>query len=93
MATSEDRVQITKRGAVTLPADLRKRYRLDAGDTLTVLDLGGVFVLSPKASVVSKVARQIQQMREEEGLSLEDLLEGLDEQRQRLYREKYGSST
>jgi AbrB family looped-hinge helix DNA binding protein len=91
MTISEDRVQIGKRGTVTLPAQLRKRYGLDAGDLLTILDLGGVFVLSPEVSVVSKIAREIERLREEEGLSVEELLEGLDEQRQRLYQERYGS--
>lgn len=93
MAVSEDRVQIGKRGTVTLPVELRRRYGLDAGDMLTVLDLGGVFVLSPEVPVVSKIAREIEQLREEAGLSLEDLLKGLDEQRRRLYQERYGSKT
>lgn len=88
----DERVQIGKRGTLTLPAGLRKQYGLDAGDLLTVIDMGGVFVLSPEVSVVSKIAREIEQMREEAGLSPDDLLAGLDEQRQRFYREKYGSS-
>jgi bifunctional DNA-binding transcriptional regulator/antitoxin component of YhaV-PrlF toxin-antitoxin module len=88
MSVSEDRVQIGKRGTVTLPVQLRKRYGLDAGDLLTVLDLGGVFVLAPEVSVVSKIAREIEQLREEAGLSLEEFLQGLDEQRRRLYQER-----
>ncbi len=32
MAVTERRLQIGKRGTVTLPASLRKRYNLDAGD-------------------------------------------------------------
>lgn len=91
MPLSETRIHIGKRGTVTLPASLRKRYALEAGDQLTVVDLGGVFVLAPEVSVVSKIAREIEEMREEAGLSLENLLEGLDEQRKRLYRERYGS--
>lgn len=91
MPTSEERVQIGKRGTVTLPAGLRKRYGLGAGDLLTVIDLGGVFALSPEVSVVSKIAREIEEMREEAGLSLDALLAGLDEERRRLYQEKYGT--
>lgn len=92
MTITEDRVQIGKRGTITLPAAWRKRYGLDAGDLLTVLDLGGVFVLSPEVSVVSKIAREVEQLREAAGLSLEELLAGLDEQRRRLYQERYGST-
>lgn len=91
MPVSEERVQIGKRGTVTLPASLRKRYGLNAGDLLTVMDLGGVLVLCPEVSVVSKIAREIEKMSEEAGLTLEELLEGLDEQRQRFYQERYGS--
>lgn len=91
MPTSEDRVQIGKRGTVTLPAGLRKRYGLGAGDLLTVIDLDGILVLSPEVSVISKIASEIEQMREEAGLSLDELLAGLDEQRRRFYLEKYGS--
>lgn len=93
MTVSEDRVQIGKRGTLTLPSQLRKRYGLDAGDLLTVLDLGGVFVLSPEVSVVSKIAREIEKLREEEGLSVDEILDGLDEQRRRVYQERYGSPT
>lgn len=92
MPILDERVQIGKRGTLTLPAGLRKHYGLDAGDLLTVIDMGGVFVLSPEVSVVSKIAREIEQMREEAGVSADDLLAGLDEQRRRFYREKYGST-
>lgn len=91
MSRSESRIQIGKRGTVTLPAAWRKRYALEAGDALTALDLGGVFVFAPEASVVSKIAREIETMREEADLSVDDLLEGLDEQRKQLYLERYGS--
>lgn len=92
MGCWEDRVQIGKRGTVTLPVSLRRRYGLDAGDVLTIVDLGGVFVVSPQVSLVSKIAREIEQLRAEAGLSLEDLLQGLDDERRRLYRERYGPS-
>jgi len=93
MTVREGRVQVGKRGTFTLPAELRKRYSLSAGDMLTLLDLGGVFVLSPEVSVVSKIAREIKLLREEANISLEDLLQGLDDERRRLYQERYGSSS
>jgi AbrB family looped-hinge helix DNA binding protein len=89
MSVLEERVRVGKRGTVTLPARLRKRYGLADGDILTVLDLGGVFILSPEVSVVSKIAREIEQLRKEAGLSLEELLEGQGEERRRLYGERW----
>ncbi len=90
MAGAERRLQIGKRGTVTLPASLRKRYNLDAGDALTVVDLGGVFVLSPEVSVVSKIAQEVKLLRDSAGVTLDDLLEGLDEERRAFYAERYG---
>ncbi len=35
------RVQIAKRGVVTLPAEVRKERHLQEGQLMTLLDLGG----------------------------------------------------
>lgn len=86
-------VQIRQRGTLTLPAKLRAKYNLDEGDVLTLVDLGDAFFLSPKVSVVPKLAAEIERLREEAGLSVEDLLDGLDEQRRRYYKEQYGETS
>ena len=88
----EMKIQLRKRGTLTLPAKLRARYGLEEGDVLTIIDMDGVFFLAPKVSVVPKLAAEIEKLREEAGLSLDELLEGLDEQRRRYYEERYGTS-
>ena len=80
-----------KQGTLSLPFELRTKYKLNEGDLLMLLDLDGIFLLTPKLSIVSKLAYQIEQLRQKEGLSVEDLIEGLDKQRQRYYEEKYGT--
>ncbi|MBI3360501.1 MAG: AbrB/MazE/SpoVT family DNA-binding domain-containing protein [Chloroflexi bacterium] len=80
-------------GNVTLPAKLRARYKLQEGDTMTLVDLGGVFVLSPKAAMVPKLAAELERRRKAVGLTVADLLEGLDEQRRIYAKEQYGIST
>ncbi len=84
-------VQIRQRGAVTLPAKLRKRYNLEVGDILTLLDLDGAFFLVPQISIVPKLVGEIEQLRQKEGLTIDELMKGLDEERRRYYEEKYGS--
>ena len=42
--------------------------------------------------MVPELAREIEQVRLEAGLSIEELLNGLREQRQRYNQEKYGSA-
>jgi uncharacterized protein YegP (UPF0339 family) len=53
------------------------------------VDLGGVFALTPMRPMVPELSREIEQMREEEGLSTEELLEGLRKQRRRYFKEHY----
>ena len=77
-------------GTIDLPARLRARYKLAEGDAVTLVDLGGVFVLSPKVGTVSKLAKDLEKMRQEAELSMTDLLEGLNEQRRIYAAEKYG---
>ncbi len=82
-------VQVKQQGTLTLPAELREKYGIDAGDTFRLVDLDGIFVLTPMTPVVAELAREIEQARIEAGLSMEELLDGLREQRERYYREKY----
>lgn len=76
-------VQVTQRGLVTLPKALRETYRIQEGDQLTLLDLGGVFVLSPRRSEVDRLADQLREALVEKGESLESMLQAIREARQR----------
>ena len=84
-------VQVRQRGAFTLPADLREKYGIRPGDTYRVVDLDGIFVLTPLVPMVPELAREIEKIRMEAGLSIDDLLVGLREQRERYYVEHYGN--
>ena len=85
-------VQLRDRGVVTLPKLLRERYGLDAGDVLDVVDLDGVFVLSPRASVVPELAAEIERLRVEAGFTTDELLASLRSERARYTRERYGDA-
>jgi bifunctional DNA-binding transcriptional regulator/antitoxin component of YhaV-PrlF toxin-antitoxin module len=85
-------LQLRGRGTLTLPAKIRERYGLDDGDPITLVDLDGALLLSPRVSVVSKLAVEIEYLRTEAGLSLEDLLTGVREQRAKYLVEHVGSN-
>lgn len=76
-------IQVTQRGLVTLPKALRQAYSIQEGDQMTLLDLGGVFVLSPRRSEIDRIAEQIRTALVEKGESLESMLQALRETRQR----------
>jgi len=42
-------VKISRRGSVVIPAELRKKYNLNPGDLVTVVDYGGIISLVPRA--------------------------------------------
>jgi AbrB family looped-hinge helix DNA binding protein len=83
-------LQIRSKGSITLPASLRKKYGLEEGEVLTVIDLGeGTILLKPMMSQVNKLSSQIARRLKEENVSLDDLLQALDEERKIYYKEHY----
>lgn len=81
-------VQVRGRGTVTLPAKIRERYDLSEGDPLTLVDLDGAILLSPRLSVADKLSAEIEYLTMQAGLSLDDLLEGLREQRAQYHADR-----
>jgi AbrB family looped-hinge helix DNA binding protein len=79
----EATIQVRQRGTVTLPAELRQKYGIREGDTFRMIDLDGIFVLTPMTPMVPELAREIERARLEAGLSIEELLQALREQREK----------
>jgi bifunctional DNA-binding transcriptional regulator/antitoxin component of YhaV-PrlF toxin-antitoxin module len=86
----EATLQVRKRGVLTLPSDLREKYAIQEGDTYRLVDMDGIFVLTPMVPMVPELAQEIERTRLEAGLSMDELLQGLREQRERYNQEKYG---
>jgi bifunctional DNA-binding transcriptional regulator/antitoxin component of YhaV-PrlF toxin-antitoxin module len=76
-------VQVAQRGVIVLPKALRQEYEIRPGDRLTLLDLGGVFVLSRRPSEADALAERISGALAAEGQTLEGMLQILREERER----------
>ena len=85
----EATVQVRQRGNFTLPVELRERYGIEPGDTFRIVDLDGIFVLTPMTPMVPELAREIERARIEAGLDTVDLLRALREERARYVAETY----
>lgn len=83
-------VQVRQRGILTLPSELREKYGIQPGDTFRLVDLDGVFVLTPMVPMVPELAREIERARLEAGLNVDELLRLLRERRRREVREEDG---
>jgi bifunctional DNA-binding transcriptional regulator/antitoxin component of YhaV-PrlF toxin-antitoxin module len=68
-------IQMDQRGVLTLPKALRDSYNLQPGDSFTLLDWGGVFVLSPRRSEIDSLAGHLTQALAERGETLETMLQ------------------
>jgi bifunctional DNA-binding transcriptional regulator/antitoxin component of YhaV-PrlF toxin-antitoxin module len=81
-------IQVRQRGTLTLQAEVRQRYNIKPSDAFRLLDLDGIFVLTPMVPMVPELAREIERACLEAGLSVEEMLKGLREQRERCVEEK-----
>ena len=87
-------IQIRKKGSFTLPMDLRTKYGVDEGDVFTLIDMGdGSFLLTPRISQVNRLGDRVAEMLSSEGVTLDDLLNTLDDERERYYQERYATGT
>lgn len=74
-------IQMRQWGSLTIPAKTRKRYKLNDGDPLTVIDLGEGLFISPKRSILPELVGEIEELRQKYKVSLEELILGVSEQR------------
>jgi bifunctional DNA-binding transcriptional regulator/antitoxin component of YhaV-PrlF toxin-antitoxin module len=78
------------KGNLTLPVELRRKYKFNEGDIFTLIDLGdGVFMLTPQASTLERLGDRVSEILTEEEVTLDDVLTALDEERERYYKDRY----
>jgi bifunctional DNA-binding transcriptional regulator/antitoxin component of YhaV-PrlF toxin-antitoxin module len=83
---------MTPKGEITLPAEIREKYGFDDWKVLSVVDVGdGSILLKPYASELTKTAEQMRKTLEEDGITLNELLQTLDEVRKEMFKERYGN--
>jgi bifunctional DNA-binding transcriptional regulator/antitoxin component of YhaV-PrlF toxin-antitoxin module len=67
-------VEMAQRGQVTIPKPLREQHRWETGQQFSILDLGGVVVMSPRESKIDALANQLRDDLLMDGATLEDML-------------------
>ena len=83
-------IRLRERGQLTLPKKIRNRLALEPGDALTLVQIEDILVLSPRQPVIPKLAEEFSNIMDEEGVSLAELLAGLEEERERIWHERTG---
>ena len=75
-------VELAQRGQLTIPKSLRDRYALKEGQKMSVVDIGGVFLLSPRQLRVDASADALRDGLLAAGVTLEDMLTDLRRRRE-----------
>ena len=83
-------IVVSKDEPIAVPEEFRAVLGLDEGGVYIVVQLDSFLLLYPKRLVSLEALEGMRQVFEEEGITLDDLLEGLDEVRQEIYNERYG---
>jgi len=88
--TTATTLQIRSKGTLTLPIELRRKYGLEEGELITLIDLeDGSFLLTPGVTKVDRFGDRVAKAIADAGASVDDILTALDEERERYYQERY----
>ncbi len=82
--------EIKSRGQLTIPKKIRAVSHLEEGQIVSIIPVGDSVIITPKKLELDEARREIKKILKASGLTPEDLLTGLKEERDRLYQEAYG---
>jgi AbrB family looped-hinge helix DNA binding protein len=82
--------EIKSRGQLTIPKKIRDMSHLEEGQVVSIIPLGDSVIITPKRLELDEARRQIRKIVKASGVSPEELLTGLKEEREKLYKETYG---
>jgi AbrB family looped-hinge helix DNA binding protein len=82
--------EIRSRGQLTIPKKIREMSRLEEGQAVSLIPIGDAVLVAPKRLDLDEARGQIRRIMKASSLSLEELLEGLKEERSSLYDDTYG---
>ena len=85
--------EIKSRGQLTIPKEIRDMSPLQEGQIVSIIPVGDSVIITPKRLELDEARREIKKILKASRISLEDLLEGVKEEREKLYHETYGKKS
>lgn len=82
-------IRLEKNGTINVPQAIQDKLNICEGDLLNLIEIEGIILLTLQQPKVPQLSDQITTIREEANVTLNDLLQGLDEERQKIYQEKH----
>jgi len=84
-------VKVWGKGQLTIPASIRKELNLKEETPLTLVKVGNVILMTPKVLQVDALAKKAKKEIAKSGLTIDDIMADLDEQRVRYNKGRYGA--
>ena len=85
--------EIKARGQLTIPKKIREKSHLEEGQVVSIIPVGDSVIITPRQLTLDEARRQIKMILRETGISVEEVLAGIKEERGSLYKETYGKKT
>ncbi len=82
--------EIKSRGQLTIPKKIRAVSHLEEGQVVSIIPVGDSVIITPKKLELDEARREIKRILKASGLSPEDLLAGIQDEREKVYQEAYG---
>jgi len=83
--------QIRGRGQLTIPKKVREKGALYDGEAVTIIPVGDSILITPKKFGLDEARREVRKIMKRAGVTLDDLIDGLKEERAELYEDAYGT--
>jgi AbrB family looped-hinge helix DNA binding protein len=85
--------EIKSRGQLTIPKKIRDMIHLEEGQTVSIIPTGDSVIISPKRLELDDARREIRRIARQAGFSVEELVAGLKEEREILFKDVYGKKS
>lgn len=82
--------EIKARGQLTIPKKIRETSNLEEGQVVSIIPVGDSVIITPRRLELDEARMQIRRILKAAGLSAEEVLQGLKEERAGLSKETYG---
>ena len=83
--------EIKARGQLTIPKKIREVSHMEEGSVVSILPVGDSLVITPKRIELDEARRELGKLLKASGLTMGELVEGLKEERDELFKETYGA--
>jgi AbrB family looped-hinge helix DNA binding protein len=83
--------EIKARGQLTIPKKIRETSHIEEGNVVSILPVGDSLIITPKRLELDEARRQLKKLLKASSLTIEELIDGLKEERDELFKETYGA--